>query len=913
MHMKNLAKSLLLVTLLVGWSVPSWGQASTEGKEFWVGLFTASSPSGFEEKCFEPFIAISTKKECRVTVSNPSQGWTMPTITVKADEWRLIKKDEIPLQYWYDTNWSVNNSSEKVTKHGLKIEATEDISVYAAIRMEFSYDATNVLPVTALQDRYVIQDYPAYNHGSDDAHALFTIVATENNTSVDIIPTTPTITGKPAGTRFTVDLNKGETYQVISTDRKTFSGTQVTAYAKGNRSVPRKIAVFSGADFTDVPGNKSARDCLYEQAMPVDYWGTEFVVTRSMEKDANRVRITAADMPADIYIDGNINVIHHLDAFETWEFEMSNDLGSGDMYSEIQKANREVPMIIHGDAHYIKTTCACAVYSYDVSSGYHHKENSVTNENALGDPSMVWISPLQQRISKITFGACGTQNCKEDGHTRRHFVNVVCLTDDVSSFKLKSDQRSNIAVNFEPVPGNPKYSYARTFLVDTDVDDDKIYTMSNEMGFIAHVYGNGTNESYAYSVGSAAVKQGVNVNGKTFTNGYISPDSYCIGTEMEFDAKVGTDDVSSVNWSFGDGTTEYQGDPVTKHFYDVPGWYDVQAELYGKQVCTEEDNQYLGTVQFSFYIARPDTIRHTSHDCKSEDYDGPMEEETEEVFNCDSIVYTKWIYTKASSYDYPVVAQDSYTINGETYETSRDVTWTLEGANSTGCDSTITCHLRIITCLIMDIPNDVENQHVCAGDYSLDIPYDYTKGDIGETHFILGTLDTIVEPDLENRIITIPTQDLKPGKYLATITVQDPICSDEHGTPNILTFPINLTVYYPSSVFAQKFNNVLAVYNNTGYQFTGYQWYRNGERIEGATSSIYHSDVPFVLGDQYYVDLKDAQGAWLSSCPNWTIVDDKPNFPDQQQSAPARKTIIEQHLYIERDGHIYNSYGIRVQ
>ena len=903
--MKKQIKSLLLIALLVGMSAPIWGQASTEGKEFWVGLFNASSPSGFKEKCFDPFIAISAKEACQVTISNPSKNWKLGPINLKADEWRFFRKDEIPLTYWYDVNWSASNASENVTNHGIKIESSKAVSVFAAMRMEFSYDATNVLPTEALRGEYIIQDYPVYNHGDEDAHAIFTIVATEDNTTVDIIPTTQTIKGKPANQLFSVDLNKGQTYQVISTDRQTFSGTQVKAYAKGHPSIPRKIAIFSGADFTDVPGNKSARDCLYEQAMPTEYWGTEFVVTRSLEKDANRIRITASDMAADIEIDGYD--VYHLNPFETWEFEISEDLASGDMYKEIvEKAKRQVPMIVNGYAHYIKTSCPCAVFSYDVSSGYKHSANSEVNSSATGDPSMVWISPLQQRISKITFGACGTQNCEEDGHTRRHFVNIVCLTNDTATFKLKSDQRANIPVTFQTVPGNPKYSYGRAFLVDTDEDDDKIYTMSNDLGFIAHVYGNGKNESYAYSVGSATVKQGVNVNGKTFTDGYVNPDSYCIGTDMEFDAQVGTDDITRVDWNFGDGTSEYQGDPATSHIYDVPGWYDVSADLYGRQVCTDEDNQYLGNVHFSFYIARPDTFYSKAHECVAEDYTGPMVEEKVREVGCDSVIYTTTTYTRNTSYEYSVKAEDSYTINGTTYETSQDVKWTLDGANSTGCDSTITCHLRVVTCLDMNIPNDVTNKHICEGDPTIDIPYIYRKGDIGETHFICGTLDTILVP--ENDIITIPTKDLKAGKYQAMITVQDTIC------PRIIPFPIDLTVYYqPLSIFAYKFNNVLAIYNNTGYSFTNnYQWYRNGELIPGATGSIYHSDIPFVLNDTYYVMLTRTDGVTMPTC-EWTV-DHVDDYSDTQQvNAPARKTIIHQNLYIERDGHLYNSYGVRVR
>lgn len=971
--MNKLIKSLLIVALCTTMVSSAWSQSSTEGREFWVGLFVSSSPDGFNEKCFDPFIAISSKQQCKITISNPSQGWTLPTFTVQPDSWRVIKKDEIPLQYWYDTNWTASNASEKVTNHGIKIEATADVSVYAAARMEFSYDATNVLPVTAIQSDYIIQDYPAYNHQENkEAHAVFCIVATEDNTEVEIIPTTPTIKGVPVGQKITVNLNKGQTYQVVSTDRQTFSGTTVRAYAKGDKTTPHKIAVFSGADFTDVPGNKSARDCLYEQAMPIDYWGTEFVVTRSLEKDANRIRITAADNPADVMIDGK--KVQTIQPYQTWEFEMSEDLASGDMYKEIvEKAKREVPMIFNGDAHYIKTSCPCAIFSYDVSSGYHHNNSTNVRDEALGDPSMVWISPLQQRISKITFGACGTQNCDEDGHTRRHFVNVVCLTSDVASFHLSSDQRKNINVTFTPVPGNPQYSYARQFLVDTDVETDKVYTMTNRMGFIAHVYGNGKNESYAYSVGSAAVKQGINVNGEIFSDGYISDSKFCINEEVSFDANVGNDDIESVDWNFGDGTKSYGGDAQTTHTYTTPGWYDVTANLYGHQVCTDESKQFLGSVSFTFRFVRQDTIVvNPMHKCLPVDtlLDNPSERARllsegdisyDPVENCYDTVHMHmvvWGEEREETLD-PIVANDSvFAFNHWWFQ---DESYEDFIKNETGCETHRKCNIKVITCLRMDVETDPAKLHSCAGEHFA-LPYTKHKGNVSGARLIIlpascpdpelvarrylksddgeqeppapQTEDDVCEPLLDQSIDSIdwsknyeidgvgtrflPTENFKPGLYKVVLIVTDANCGDAQGQLNTLTFVRTIAVDYPKDIIVHKlFNNVLAVLNaanNGGYQFVAFQWYRNGEPIPGATSAVYHSDEPLNNGDQYHVEVTDINGTTLPSCDKQISgMPDEPQIDDEPAAAPAQKLLKGNQMVIRMDGHIFNIFGQRIQ
>jgi hypothetical protein len=55
-------------------------------------------------------------------------------------------------------------------------------------------------------------------------------------------------------------------------------------------------------------------------------------------------------------------------------------------------------------------------------------------------------------------------------------------------------------------------------------------------------------------------------------------------------------------------------------------------------------------------------------------------------------------------------------------------------------------------------------------------------------------------------------------------------------------------VYYPDSVIAQRWNDVLAVRNddfNGGYEFVAYQWYKDNMPIDGATSSILYGDLDF--------------------------------------------------------------------
>ncbi|MDE5575045.1 MAG: T9SS type A sorting domain-containing protein [Bacteroidales bacterium] len=75
---------------------------------------------------------------------------------------------------------------------------------------------------------------------------------------------------------------------------------------------------------------------------------------------------------------------------------------------------------------------------------------------------------------------------------------------------------------------------------------------------------------------------------------------------------------------------------------------------------------------------------------------------------------------------------------------------------------------------------------------------------------------------------------------------------------------------YPSNIIVQKWNNVLAVLSaeyNGGYEFSGYQWYKNGEPIEGETRPYYYAKPYLRSSDTYAVLLERASdGLKLQTC-----------------------------------------------
>lgn len=949
--MRKQIKNLLLITLLACMAVPSWAQ-STQGKEFWVSSSLVCSP---DKATPTPYIAISAEKACTVNIQGGVGNAINITQKVAAGSWNEFGNGtttqtdptagmiKVPMDAskWYPTTMSNANNvytlAGQKNMYGLHITATENISVYVILSSLHSMDASNILPMTALGSEYYTQDYwSKVKSDFADAVGLTTILGTEDGTKIDIAPN-----GIPYGhndaSPFQIELNKGQTYYLVTQKGDRLSGSHIKA------KDGRKIAIYCGVPITNVPTGIAARDCLFEQPMPIEYWGTQFIATRSLEKNGNLIGITATQRGTEIKVDGYTQA--YINEGETYYIMMQS---AGDPNGN-KPGESPIDLVVTADAAFIETSCPCAVYNYDTGNSYKGKTIDEI-VGGKGDPSSVWVSPVQQKINRITFGTCYTSK------TEDHFLNVVTETSTCQNTKLTALYGANELdktdlLVWTPVPGNPTYSYARAHIGTPSTKQYSVFRLENSRGFIATVYGNGEDESYAYSAGSAAVEQGVTVDGETFINGYRSETKFCSGTELTFDSKVGTDEITRVDWDFGDGTTDYNGAPVTTHTYNIPGWYDVTADLYGHQVCTDEDNIWLGSVSFTFRVWRHDTIivppspedkvcfdtmqvKQFIADYGIDSLNTLLANGKRQILNPDAPCYedrklSLVPYGKETTREFNVEGRDSVNVNGqwyypETLPADGVIKWTIENGNQYGCDSFVTCHAKIITCLSLEIYNNPDAQHMCLfEENSVAVVYEKFKGEIKDEKgvFTINELPsfkadiTISDANVKGTLLLPMDAIKKPGYYTGKIRVEDPVCTDQPWE-----FTLNFTVLYPSNIFKLKFNNVLVVYQ-PGYggnevlktEFTNYQWYRNGAPVLGATGSILYlgQGVTFNEGDVVYVELTDKNGLTLPSCPQ-----ELHNIPDYTQlpnNAPAHKVIQNQKIVIMRDEKTYNIYGQRVQ
>ena len=536
--MKQSKFTILIFAVLFSLTSASFAQStSTQGKEFWVSFIT----NGFKlhptsNGWLRVQLIVSAQRDCEGIIINPNTGWGQ-SFSVEANN---IFSIDLPEEHAYFEDYQY----EQIMDIGLQIITTDIVSVYCANIAVYSYDASFVLPTSSLADDYIITTYEQSSTINLHSTSAFVIVATEDNTTIDITPSVTTLGGQPAFQEFSITLNKGQAYQVRSTkygDNRDLSGTRVTA-----RDC-KKIAVFNGNNLTQIPeGIGNDLDCVFEQAMPLQSWGKKFVVTSSLDRNEDYIKITSS-------ADNNVirkNGAHlcTLNANESYTFKLNSSEKSC----------------------YLEASYRSAVYLFNSSS------NNSSSED--GAPSMVWIAPIEQRINEITFSTFNYDS-EYETHIDDHYVNII-----VDSHYVDQVYLDNVLLppgHFKPVTGNTQFSFARKNI------NHGVHHLSCPNGFNAHVYGFGKSRGYAYMAGSNTA----NLSSTTVVNNTtIRPNDTIGNCDLEpltFFADINLSNYN-LHWEFGDGTTSTDNPAI--HNYNERDLYEVRLFI-----TTEEAPCYMST------------------------------------------------------------------------------------------------------------------------------------------------------------------------------------------------------------------------------------------------------------------------------------------------------------------------------
>ncbi|MCS6968842.1 MAG: LamG-like jellyroll fold domain-containing protein [Cytophagales bacterium] len=182
-----------------------------------------------------------------------------------------------------ETAFDPGGSPAPTDNSGIRIVSTERVAVYYEAAPSLNVDIFSLKGKNALGTKFyvpLIRGVWNLQGLNTQAHAGFIVVATEDNTTVTITPTTSLEGGRTAGVPYTVTLDKGQTY--AGTIKGPTSGTGAMnnipagTLITSNKAIA--VTMFHDSMRTSAGG---CYDLAGDQLVPVDLLGTKYVVVRT--------------------------------------------------------------------------------------------------------------------------------------------------------------------------------------------------------------------------------------------------------------------------------------------------------------------------------------------------------------------------------------------------------------------------------------------------------------------------------------------------------------------------------------------------------------------------------------------------------------------------------------------------------
>ncbi len=376
-----------------------------------------------------------------------------------------------------------NMQNEEPAMQSVHIVADQDVTVYALNQGALTSDAFLVLPTDAIGTDYAVISYksdialdgPFGNPSGSSTPSQFAVVATEDNTLVEILPTAATFKA-PNGERNSVILDRGQSYLVQVDPRvrqdADLTGTIVRA--------SRPVAVFGGHMRATIPiefkGTIGSRDCIVEQMNPITTWGKSAFVTppamssNEFNEGTNLFRVVAAFDSTDVFIDGSLVITLRPQTYY------------------------EAPLT---QALEIRTSKPAGV-------GVYKKTAGPANQGLvrIGDPFLMLIPPAEQFMDSYRFVNVQAYQWELIGGKPsplttvylEQYLNIVIPTAMSGTVILDGSPVAQAA--FRPIGGS-QYSWAQLSM------SDGVHSITADTTFGIYVYGYGNANSYGYIGGMA--------------------------------------------------------------------------------------------------------------------------------------------------------------------------------------------------------------------------------------------------------------------------------------------------------------------------------------------------------------------------------------------------------------------------
>ena len=408
------------------------------GNDFWAGFVLNGSP----QNTYEAAINLTAQEACTVTVTCPFSATPTRTLNLAAGSSGKVLVAQA----------SDGVYEEHIEVFGFHITSTAPVQAVASWSKLASSGATNLLPTATLGRHYRIADYPTdggrINSGSA---AAAVVIATENMTTVSYTPPVEVKESEtgivhPAGQPVSLVIGQAHGHhRIICTAPNTsLSGMEITAN--------KTVAVFQGNQICGIPHSTPSGDYIYEQALPVDQWGTDYAAVPTGTRSVGDVVRLVADAACTVSISST---------------GQSISMAAGDV--------REVPIAVNQPT-LINSTAP-------ISAAFCTKGSDYLAEP--GDASMLMLPSLDRAVRHAIFSTIRTERI-----FNQWFVTLV--SDSPTSMTLDGNP---IASYFQPI-GSTGYHWAQIAV------GQGTHTVDNAEGeFVGWTYGIGNVDCYTYSLG----------------------------------------------------------------------------------------------------------------------------------------------------------------------------------------------------------------------------------------------------------------------------------------------------------------------------------------------------------------------------------------------------------------------------
>ncbi|MBL8003582.1 MAG: IgGFc-binding protein, partial [Candidatus Kapabacteria bacterium] len=403
---------------------------------------------------------------------------------------------------------------------------------------QFLSENTLVYPINTLSKTYRV-----LTKSEDSASSQFLIVATEDSTEIEILPSQNTEKGKPKGVPFYITLQKGQTYLVRSLFDD-LTGSKIIS--KGPECKP--FAVFVGSPSTTIAKTDNPffqnKNTLLEQLPPTEIAGKRYIIERNNDGPNNfysTIRILAINDSTQIIYDGQY---------------LGGVLSAGQFVDLPTNENvyfySEKPLLV---AQFMR---------------------SLPGSN----PLMVFRNSIDNRINTILFPSNLGRPPNISSIGIHSLTKILMRCNDTSSLFLNGlpQQNNGLRGPWEIIGRNPIYCFCNYYNI-FDTNALKIESIYGE-GIIAINFLTSMISSHAMSGVSSFDKF---VFGGIDTSGIFTNYSYCQNVESIFEARVDST-ASEIYWEFGDGN-KANGKTVFNKYKNA-GFYTVKLIIYRKAFCT---------------------------------------------------------------------------------------------------------------------------------------------------------------------------------------------------------------------------------------------------------------------------------------------------------------------------------------